>query len=150
MHSFSIGENDAGQRADKFLLKACPQLPKTLLYKAFRKRDVKLNGKRIPAETFLQAGDVLQVYLPDDCFAEKPQKQAAGIHLPSPEIIFEDARIAVIDDESGKQDPAESSGGGRHRGGQDLLHTDGRSGTAEEGFYNRERRARQQSGYLMG
>ena len=65
MHTFTIGANDAGQRADKFLLKACPKLPKSLLYKTFRKKDVKLGGKRIPPETFLQAGDELTVYLPD-------------------------------------------------------------------------------------
>lgn len=122
MHSFSIGENDAGQRADKFLLKACPQLPKTLLYKAFRKRDVKLNGKRIPAETFLQAGDVLQVYLPDDCFSEKAQKQPAGIHLPSPEIIFEDARIAVMRKPSGLPVHADTQGSPDTMAGRFLQH----------------------------
>lgn len=96
MHSFQIGENDAGQRADKFLMKACPTLPKSLLYKTFRKRDVKCNGKRIPAETFLRAGDVLQVYLPDDCFAPKPAQSAGAVRLPAPEIVYEDAQIAVL------------------------------------------------------
>ena len=60
---FAIGANDAGQRADKFLLKAMRNLPPSLLYKTFRRRDVKLNGKRIPAETFLQAGDALCIFL---------------------------------------------------------------------------------------
>lgn len=95
MHTFEIGVNDAGQRADKFLIKACPALPKSLLYKTFRKKDVKLNGKRIPAETFLSAGDQLSVYLPEDCFRNprqtKPQKA-----LPMPEIVFEDANIAIL------------------------------------------------------
>ena len=94
MRTFLIGENDAGQRADKFLCQICPQLPKSLLYKAFRKRDVKQNGKRIPPETFLQAGDELTVYLPDDAFGET--KKNALQALPLPEICYEDTQIAVM------------------------------------------------------
>ena len=109
MHSFPIGANDAGQRADRFLLKACPQLPKSLLYKAFRKRDVKLNGRRIPPETFLSAGDELQVYLPDDCFAGRTE-QTVSVRLPAPEILFENAQIAVLKKPSGLPVHADDKG----------------------------------------
>ena len=95
MHTFMIAANDAGQRADKFLLKACPKLPKSLLYKTFRKKDVKLNGRRIPAETFLKTGDVLQIYLPDDVFTAVPKK-AVPKHLPMPEIEYEDEQIVIL------------------------------------------------------
>ncbi len=95
MHTFEIGVNDAGQRADKFLIKACPALPKSLLYKTFRKKDVKLNGKRIPAETFLAEGDTVQVYLPDEFFVSA-KKTASETHLPKPEIIYEDANILLM------------------------------------------------------
>lgn len=95
MRTFKIGANDAGQRADKFLTKACPKLPKSLLYKAFRKRDVKLNGNRIPAETILSAGDELTVYLPDDALQMKPRSNE--IHsLPLPEILYEDENICIM------------------------------------------------------
>ncbi|HIZ56147.1 MAG TPA: RluA family pseudouridine synthase, partial [Firmicutes bacterium] len=46
MHSFTIGKNDAGQRLDKFLSKALPALPKSMLYKAIRTKKIKRNGKR--------------------------------------------------------------------------------------------------------
>ena len=96
MRTFEIGDNDAGQRADKFLMKACPSLPKSLLYKTFRKKDVRLDGKRIPAETFLQAGSVLQVYLPDDCFPAEAKKPAPQLHLPMPEIFYEDTQTVLL------------------------------------------------------
>lgn len=95
MRTFIIAENDAGQRADKFLLKACPKLPKSLLYKTFRKKDVKCNGKRIPAETFLTAGDILQIYLPDEFF-EAEKKQIIRTHLEQPDIIYEDDNILLM------------------------------------------------------
>lgn len=121
MHCFPIGENDAGQRADRFLIKACPQLPKSLLYKTFRKRDVKLNGKRIPPETFLQAGDLLQVYLPDDCFAPKAG-QPSGIRLPEPEILFENGQIAVLKKPSGLPVHADNKGSADTLAGRFLQH----------------------------
>lgn len=96
MREFTIGENDAGQRADKFLKKACPSLPQSLLYKTFRKRDVKCNGKRVPPETFLSVGDVLTVYLPDDCFSEQHRKQRESPVLPDPVFVYEDDSIAVL------------------------------------------------------
>ena len=42
----TIGENDGGQRLDKFLTKAFPNLPQAVLYKCIRQKDVKLNGAR--------------------------------------------------------------------------------------------------------
>ena len=95
MHTFIIGANDAGQRADKFLLKACPKLPKSLLYKTFRKKDIKCNGRRIPAETFLVEGDTVQVYLPDEFF-ETEKKTVTAKRLPMPEIIYEDENILLM------------------------------------------------------
>ena len=113
MRTFEIHENDAGQRADKFLLKACPALPKSLLYKTFRKRDVKCNGKRISAETFLSAGDVLAVYLPDDCFGEKAHEVAAAA---MPEIVYEDSNIMLL------KKPVNLPVHADDRGSADTLH----------------------------
>lgn len=115
MHSFQIGENDAGQRADKFLRKACPKLPSSLLYKTFRKKDVKCDGKRIPPETILQAGNVLQVYLPEDCFETKTVVQPNGLQLPPPDVFYEDDRIALLRKSTGLPVHADD------RGTQDTL-----------------------------
>ena len=46
MKEFLIGPNDAGQRLDKFLLKAVPALPPALMHKYIRLKRVKRNGKR--------------------------------------------------------------------------------------------------------
>ena len=54
-----IAKNDEGQRLDKFLTKAYPNLPQAVLYKCIRTKDVKRNGKRCQISDRLQAGDVL-------------------------------------------------------------------------------------------
>ena len=45
MKSFIINANDAGQRISKFVEKTVPALPNNLLYKSFRLKRIKRNGK---------------------------------------------------------------------------------------------------------
>ncbi len=97
MKKLTINQNDAGQRADKFIQKAFPALPKTLMYKAFRKKDIKVNGKWIKENVFLNEGDELFIYLPDDCFGEKTFTPVAD----NIAVVYEDENIIIIDKEKG-------------------------------------------------
>lgn len=97
MKKLTIGLNDSGQRADKFIQKAFPSLPPTLMYKAFRKKDIKINGKWIKENVFLQEGDELTIYLPDDCFGEKTFTPT----IDNISVIYEDENIIIIDKEKG-------------------------------------------------
>lgn len=46
MKEFTINANDAEQRLDKFVAKAVPKLPQSMMYKAIRNKRIKINGKR--------------------------------------------------------------------------------------------------------
>ena len=50
MVNFTLTKNDANMRVDKLIKKLMPTLPSSLMYKAFRKKDVKINGKWVPQE----------------------------------------------------------------------------------------------------
>lgn len=50
-----------GQRLDNFLLRECPGVPKTRLYKAIRKGEVRVNKGRARPERRLQSGDVVRL-----------------------------------------------------------------------------------------
>lgn len=95
MIEWTIARNDCGQRADKFLLKACPKLPKNLLYKAFRKKDIKRNGKRCTPEEILCEGDVLRAYLPADACDARSQPKI-DTQLAAPVIVYEDENICLM------------------------------------------------------
>ena len=69
----TIGKNDGGQRVDKFLTKTYPNLPQSMLYKAVRKKDVKVNGNRCESSQRLQEGDVVSLFLKDD-FLQKEER----------------------------------------------------------------------------
>ena len=101
MKQVTILENDSNQRLDKFLTKSYPNLPKSLLYKAIRKKDIKLNGKRCNESARLQTGDILTMYLKDDVFQQKPD-QYDFLKAPDKlDILYQDENIMVLDKKPG-------------------------------------------------
>ena len=80
MKEFTIGQNDAGQRLDKFITKAVPLLPPSLLYKGIRTKRIKLNGKRAEIGSRLAVGDIVTMYLNDEFFEEKRQSGTDFLH----------------------------------------------------------------------
>lgn len=101
MKTITILENDANQRLDKFLKKAFPALPKPLLYKAIRKKDIKRNSRRTAIDERLCAGDVLTVYLPDETLT--PMQVNRDFLQASKElsVAFEDMNLLVLEKPAG-------------------------------------------------
>lgn len=102
MKEFTIGQNDAGQRLDRFLAKAMPLLPASLAQKYIRIKRIKCNGKRVERDTRLAAGDVLQLYINDEFF-EKPREDNAFLTVSTPKlnIVYEDEHILLVDKRPG-------------------------------------------------
>lgn len=96
MLKFKINKNDSSQRADKFLLKAT-DAPQSLIYKAFRKKDVKIGKKWIKENHILAEGDELCAYISDE-FAKRKAEAASVGEL---EIVYEDENIAVMNKPKG-------------------------------------------------
>ena len=102
MKEISIGQNDAGQRLDRFLAKAVPLLPASLAQKYIRIKRIKCNGARVERDTRLQAGDVLQLYINDEFF-DKPREDNAFLTVAAPKlnIVYEDDHILLVDKRPG-------------------------------------------------
>ncbi len=101
MKSFTISENDSGQRVDRFILKMFPSLPKSLMYKEIRKKNIKVNKKRTEPNAFLNDGDVIELYLNDDVLRERTKHfdfMGASKNL---NIIYEDENILIADKPAG-------------------------------------------------
>lgn len=65
----TVSADEAGQRLDNYLLRSLPGVPKTRIYRAVRKGEVRVNKSRAKAETRLEAGD--QVRVPPITFTER-------------------------------------------------------------------------------
>lgn len=96
MKEFIINSNDSGQRIDKFLSKTMPDMPKSLMYRLIRKKDIKLNGKRCEASDKLCEGDVVKVFLKDDLSAPKTSNLSFKTASAEPDIVYEDSNIVVV------------------------------------------------------
>lgn len=101
MKKYIINSNDAGQRVDKFIQKAAPMLPKSMMYKGIRTKNIKLNRKRCEISTRLAEGDVLELYLPDEFFGAD-ESQYEFMKAPSDiSVVYEDENILLIDKKNG-------------------------------------------------
>ena len=101
MKTLDINANDAGQRLDKYLSKALPSLPQSLLYKYLRTKRIKVNGKKAEISLRLQTGDKIDLYINDEFFAPKEDTYSflgAGKKLT---ILYEDGNILVLDKQPG-------------------------------------------------
>ena len=102
MKELSIRENDAGQRLDRFVGKAVPLLPDSLLQKYIRLKRIKLNGKGAKRDVRLAAGDAVQLYINDEFF-EAPREDNAylKVGVPKLDIVYEDENILLADKKPG-------------------------------------------------
>ena len=99
MKRFTATANDEGVRLSRFVLSVTAGLPASLLYKSFRNKRIKVNGKRAAPDARLAAGDVIELYINDEFFPpEKPARPAkpARPRQPRVQVVYEDANIAVL------------------------------------------------------
>lgn len=93
----TVGEAEAGQRIDNYLVRQLKGVPKSHVYRILRSGEVRVNKGRVDASYRLQDGDLVR--LPPVRVAEKKDTQAipAG-HFP---IVYEDDALLVIDKPAG-------------------------------------------------
>lgn len=107
MRIFTIGENDAGQRLDKFLSKAVKAMPPSLMYKSIRTKKIKVNRKRAEPRQMLCAGDTVQLFLSDELFGDGEEKNAVGARLshitPAFSVVYEDENLLLCNKPAGLQ-----------------------------------------------
>ena len=101
MKQFTATANDDGVRLSRFVQSVTRDFPTSLLYKSFRNKRVKVNGKKAAPEYRLQAGDLIELYINDEFFppeGAKPVQKAAPKKQPNQPkvtVIYEDENLAV-------------------------------------------------------
>lgn len=98
MKSYTATTNDNGVRLSRFCEKVCPKMPKSMLYKSFRNKRIKVNSKKQDADYRIKTGDLIELYINDEFFADdksvaiKPQKE----YNNKLNILYEDNNIILI------------------------------------------------------
>jgi len=102
MKEFVISSNDAGQRLDRFAVRAAMSLPMPLAQKYIRIKRIKVNGRGAKRDYRLIVGDAVQLYINDEFF-EVPDSNNSYLQITDPalDIIYEDANILLINKPAG-------------------------------------------------
>lgn len=97
MHTLIVGQNDAGQRLDKFLSKAVRGLPASMMYKMIRTKKIKRNRARTEPNVMLAEGDQIQLFIREEFF-DAPERDTSALHRLKPklEIVYEDDNILLL------------------------------------------------------
>jgi 23S rRNA pseudouridine955/2504/2580 synthase len=101
LKSFIISKNDSGQRLDKFISKAVPALPKSLMYKYIRTKRIKVNSKRSDISTKLNENDVVDMYINDEFFAPADERYDFLSASKNLDIVYEDENIILLNKKVG-------------------------------------------------
>ena len=86
MKKLVVNKKYNGKKLNKFLFDNLPSLNSNLFYKTLRKKDIKVNGKRVNENINIFEGDEILLYISDDLL---------DYHLKL-DIFFEDENILII------------------------------------------------------
>lgn len=98
----TVDDNAAGQRLDNFLVRELKGVPRTRLYRALRKGEVRVNKGRVRADYRVSAGDLVRIPPlhqpppPASWIVSRPQLEQI-----SRQIVYEDDNLLVINKPAG-------------------------------------------------
>lgn len=88
MRSLIVDEKYNEKKLNSFILNEFPNLSFNTLNKALRKKDIKINGKRISENLLLHTGDEITIFISDEFLFPKANKKL--------DIVYEDDFICII------------------------------------------------------
>ena len=100
MRVFTVNENDAGQRLDKYLTKSLKLMPTALMYKSIRLKKIKVNRRRAQPSDILRAGDTVELFIKEEFFSDRAE-DAFRVLTPKLDIIYEDNDLILCDKRPG-------------------------------------------------
>lgn len=91
-----IGENEAGQRVDRFLRKYLGGAPLSTIYRIIRK-DLKVGGRRVREDVQLRAGDELTLYMTEEQLAtfRRPARRKTSARRQF-QVVYEDDQVLIV------------------------------------------------------
>ena len=92
MKQYTATANDEGVRLSRFVQSVTRDFPTSLLYKSFRNKRIKVNGKKGAPEDRIKAGDLIELYINDEFF---PPEGAKPAHKPAPKKQQNQPKVTV-------------------------------------------------------
>ena len=93
MKKLVVNKKYDGKKLNTFLLHELDGLTFSLFSNTLRKKDIKINGKRVNKDIYVHFGDEILVYISDDLLKQKSETLYSSYDIP---VIFEDDNIIVF------------------------------------------------------
>lgn len=100
MQTLIIAEDNTNKRIDKVLKDKYPNMPHNFMYKAFRKKDIKVNGVRVKEDYISKLGDKVEIYIIDEILDGKNSNEPSD-YFKAFTIIYEDKNIMIVNKRQG-------------------------------------------------
>ncbi len=94
MKEFIVPARYDRKRIDAFLFEMLTGVNASVIYKAFRKRSIKVNEKRVKESFILTTGDRVEAYIPDEYLKDAPPLPEIRESLPYP--VYEDDYLLIL------------------------------------------------------
>ena len=88
MRKLVVNEKYNNKKLNNFILDSFPSLNKNTLFKALRKKDIRVNGKRVSDDILINTGDEITIFIIDDFLF--------GTNNYNIDIIYEDNNIVIF------------------------------------------------------
>ena len=97
MRSFVVTRSESNQTLEKYVKKVLKDAPLSLIYKLFRKKDVKVNGHWQDKKYILKENDSVSIYVTDQQMEEfKSKKELGELVDLSNKILYEDNNVLIL------------------------------------------------------
>lgn len=107
MRTLIVDNKNDGKKLNNCILNNFKNLNINVIYKALRKKDIRVNGIRVSNNVVVHTGDEICLYISDDVLLGN--KPASSFSLSHSSIIYEDDNILVINKPAGLEVLGENS-----------------------------------------
>ncbi len=94
MKSLVVNKKYDNKKLNAFLLDTFKDLSMNTLYKALRKKDIRINDKRVSENVIIHEGDTITIYISDDLLCPNNNENMKKEILSN--IVFEDNNILIV------------------------------------------------------
>lgn len=101
MKSFTIQQDKSGKHVIRAAIAEFDTLSPQVLQKALKKKDIRVNSKRISEDIEVFTGDIVELWIPDEHFIRKAPTAGLPSDLADYKVVSETDRILVVNKRQG-------------------------------------------------
>jgi 23S rRNA pseudouridine955/2504/2580 synthase len=100
MRSITVKSKYVNKKLEYVIKNEFPNMPASAMYKAFRKKDIRVNGIRVKEDYLVNPGYKIDIYISDNIIDGKPLLKDSTINMGF-DIVYEDNNILIANKEQG-------------------------------------------------